>query len=166
MMTTYRLAKDLHKEYFGSHFESIPIQRLGLFHILQGRWADGIGKRLAEFGCWHGILSTDGSRVVVSILDADTLEELPATFVFENECVEQCFDRAEVWNRSRCAYIAFSRAMPGLTLTRIEAFLCLLTGMLGLGLVQGFLRRRCFYFQSEPHFGSLSTISRMLIASR
>lgn len=118
---------------------------------------------MAESGCWRGILSTDGQRVVVTALDPLSTDAAAITFVVDNDCIEQCFDRAAA---SGSAYIAFSKPVPGLTLTQRERWACALTSIVGLGLVQAFLRRRCFYFQPEPHFGSLSTVSRLLLGGR
>jgi hypothetical protein len=166
MTTAHHSVKRLHQSYFRSAFESIPIRRLGLFHVLQGLSAGRFGRWIAEQGSWRGILSTDGRRVVVTVIEPDTPLADASTYVFDNECVEQCFDKVDSWHRSRCAYIVFSQSMPGLTLTRRETWTCVLTSVVGLGFVQAFLCSRCFYFLPEPHFGSLSTVSRLLVGSR
>ena len=81
---THEEAKFAHQDYFSDDFEVIQITRSGLFDAPPFSFFYG----LSDIGSWDGLMSTDGSKIVVTKVGYIDLKKVKEVYVFNKSDID------------------------------------------------------------------------------
>ena len=161
-LLSYQEAKFLHQGYYDKEFEVMSVVRRGYWDFFPLSFLYG----LSDWGSWDGLISTDGSKVVVSKTKYISTEEVEMVFTIPIENIVQSEIKGGSFN-----WINIAKPVKGLTRTKLNGVVKLI-GLLTIYPILLLLyfeffsgRNTYFFFEIEEDYNSLDKFTRLLMNS-
>lgn len=107
-----------HQNFYKGEFEVMPMKRSGLWDFFPYSWVIG---GPGSFGCWGGLISTDGKKVVVTKSKFSDLAKIKKTYEFS------CSDFTSVKHGFSKTGFVLKRRIPGLTMAKVPNLIVFFT---------------------------------------
>jgi hypothetical protein len=141
-------ARALHQSYFHGDFTTLYFRRSGLFDFPPLSWVYGI----SDIGCWYGLLSTDGQKIVITRVKAFDHSSSVDTYELTKDDVHG------VKIGTFKTRFSLGKSISGLTVSTSELLLSIVMAATVVGLIPLVRRRKRFHLRPQTDLASPNDI--------